>query len=88
MHILITGTTQGIGKAIAELFLKQGHDVSGIDRQAASISHPAYTHYTCDIRDTEALPNLSDVQILINNAGTQNEADIDINLKALIHITE
>ena len=28
------------------------------------------------------------MEILINNAGTQNEADIDINLKALIYITE
>jgi NAD(P)-dependent dehydrogenase (short-subunit alcohol dehydrogenase family) len=28
------------------------------------------------------------VEILINNAGTQNEDDIDINLKALIRITE
>ena len=28
------------------------------------------------------------VDVLINNAGTQNDNDIDINLKALIHITE
>ena len=34
------------------------------------------------------MPDISDVEILINNAGTQNEDDIDINLKALIHITE
>jgi NAD(P)-dependent dehydrogenase (short-subunit alcohol dehydrogenase family) len=34
------------------------------------------------------LPELCDVDILINNAGTQNEDDIDINLKALISVTE
>ena len=28
------------------------------------------------------------VEILVNNAGTQNEADIDVNLKALISVTE
>ena len=28
------------------------------------------------------------MEILINNAGTQNEADIDINLKGLIGVTE
>ena len=88
MNVLITGTSQGIGKAIAELFLKEGHTVIGIDRQAASISNFLYTHYTCDIRDTSALPELAGINILINNAGTQNEDDISTNLKALIHITE
>ena len=88
MKVLITGTTQGIGKAIAELFLKEGNTVIGVDRQSASIEHCNYTHYTCDIRDKDNLPDIKDVDILINNAGTQNEDDIDINLKALIYVTE
>lgn len=88
MKILITGTSQGIGKAIAELFLKENHDVHGIDRQASAIDHENYRHYVCDVRDKDNLPEIADIDILINNAGTQNEADIDINLKALIHITE
>ena len=88
MKILITGTAQGIGRATAALFLENGHTVVGIDRQPSSITHPRYTHHTCDIRDEAALPEVADVDILINNAGTQNEEDIDINLKALISITE
>lgn len=32
MKVLITGTSRGIGKAIAELFLQQNHTVIGIDR--------------------------------------------------------
>lgn len=88
MKVLITGTSQGIGKAIAECFLKQSHDVIGIDRQTASIAHERYTHYQMDVRNYDHLPDIRDVNILINNAGTQNEDDIDINLKALIHITE
>ena len=88
MKVLITGTAQGIGKAIAELFLKNGHDVFGIDRQEYTISNAQYTHYAVDVRDRDNLPVLEGIEILINNAGTQNEADIDINLKALIWITE
>ena len=88
MKILITGTSQGIGKAIAQLFLQKGHTVLGIDRQPANLEHVNYTHYQCDVRDKEHLPVMESVDILINNAGTQNEQDIDINLKALIEITE
>lgn len=88
MKILITGTSQGIGKGIAELFLEKGHDVVGIDRQPPSISAPRYTHVECDLRENGSLPEIEGVEILINNAGTQNEDDIDINLKALIHVTE
>lgn len=88
MKILITGTSQGIGKAIAQLFLENGHTVIGVDRQDKTIENMSYTHYKCDVRDKEKLPQIDDIEILINNAGTQNEADIDINLKALIYVTE
>ena len=88
MKIVITGTSQGIGKAVAERFLRDGHTVIGIDRQDSTIDHSEYTHYRQDIRAYDLLPDIPGVQVLINNAGTQNEDDIDINLKALIHITE
>ena len=86
MKVVLTGTSQGIGKGIAELFLQKGHSVVGIDRQEASMDHESYTHIQCDVRDE--LPEIADVEILVNNAGTQNEADIDINLKALVRVTE
>ena len=88
MKILITGTSQGIGKAIAEKFLSEGHDVIGIDRNPSTIENNSYEHYICDVRNYEGLPQVQDVDILINNAGVQNEDDINVNLKALIHITE
>lgn len=88
MKVLITGSSQGIGAAIARKFLEEGHTVIGIDRQPASPSDGRYTHHQMDIREYDRLPEIPGVEVLINSAGTQNEADIDINLKALIHITE
>lgn len=88
MKVLITGTSQGIGKAIASIFLENGHDVIGIDRNEASISHDSYQHLLHDVRDIENIPEMKDIQILINNAGTQNEDDIEINLRSLIRLTE
>ena len=75
-------------KPSVEKFLKEDNNVIGIDRCEATISHSKYKHYLCDVRDYDNLPDIDNVNILINNAGTQNESDIDINLKALIHITE
>lgn len=86
MKTVITGTSQGIGKSLAQIFLDNGHEVIGIDRQEAGITHERYTHIRLDLR--EELPEITDVEILINNAGTQNENDIETNLKALIRVTE
>ena len=79
MRVLITGTAGGIGRAIAQKFLDEGHTVFGMDRMAGTIMHDMYTHYQTDIFKGE-LPQLPAIEILINNAGVQNSGeDIDIN---------
>lgn len=88
MNIVITGTSQGIGRAIAERFLREGHDVYGYDVRESAIGDPRYRHFVCDIR-SESVPEAPAPAILINNAGTLEEADaIDVNLTGTIRFTE
>ncbi len=88
--VVITGTSQGIGKAVALKFLNEGFCVAGLDIQAATIVHQNYKHYVCDISDKNSLPDLQDVEILINNAGiqTQSERDIKVNLYGTMYVTQ
>ncbi len=89
MNILITGTGRGIGKAAAERFLFLGHTVYGIDLLDASIENGNYRHYKADIKNKDALPDIDGIEIVINNAGTQNgDDDIENNLIGAINVTE
>jgi 3-oxoacyl-[acyl-carrier protein] reductase len=58
---IVTGTTQGIGRAIAETLRGQGATVHGIDQD------------NCDVTDSKAVnafvENLGGVDILVNSAG-------------------
>ena len=88
MKILLTGSSGGIGSAIANKFLKEGHEVIGVDIRPAVVEHRNYTHITADVFSSQ-LPEVDGVEILINNAGVQDSGrDIDVNLKGTIRITE
>ena len=69
MNILITGTSAGIGKAIAEKFLEKNHNVWGFDRSESTIYKEGYTHFQLDVRDEASYPADLKPDILINNAG-------------------
>lgn len=76
-NILITGTTRGLGKAMAEHFLAMGETVIGCGRTTQAISHPHYHHYILDLASTEAIDDfffalrkdVNHLDVLINNAG-------------------
>ena len=91
MNVLITGSSCGIGRATALKFLDEGHTVFGIDilPPIAPLSNRSnYKHYICDVSSNN-LPDLPAIDILINNAGVQDDKTaIDVNLKGLIAVTE
>ena len=91
MNILITGTSSGIGRATALLFLERGHNVFGIDIQVSTLpqgKHAGrYTHIIADIAGE--LPELPPFEVVIANAGVQQSGrDIDVNLKGTIATVE
>ena len=97
-RVIISGTSSGIGKAVAELFasVRDDHsnlmyDVFGIDKNPVDseflIHAPNYHHYIADVRDS--LPDIEFPEIVIANAGTQEDDDsIDVNLVGLINFCE
>ena len=72
---IITGTGYGIGKATAELLLKEGYLVFGYSR-TNKINHPNFIFTHIDLSDLAQVNNLSlpiinsDNILLINNAAT------------------
>lgn len=88
MRVLVTGSSSGIGEAIARRFLKERHTVIGFDINTATIKDENYTHYVLDIRNKLEYPKMENVDILINNAGVQNGDDISVNLIGTMNITE
>lgn len=89
MRVLITGTSSGIGRATAVLFLDRGHEVVGLDKEPSKISQKGYTHYECDVSIAMTLPTLAAFDVIINNAGTIDEKhSISTNLEGYINVVE
>jgi len=72
-HAVVTGTSSGIGCAIAKRLLDDGWRVSGIDVSPATLAHPAFASIQVDLSDGAALgvwlATIADVHALIHAAG-------------------
>jgi len=70
---LVTGSSSGIGLAIAQALLDRGWDVIGLDIAPARIVHPAFSSTEvnlCQVEATErALRSAGTVQALVHAAG-------------------
>ena len=88
MRILVTGSSKGIGLAVAQMFLDKGHVVIGMDILPPAIDHPNYIHYQKDVSKKRTLPPIEGIEIIFNNAGTQNKNDLDNNLIGAMNVVE
>ena len=75
--VLVTGSRKGIGRYLAEHFVRQGALVEGCSRQVPDWTLPGYTHHCLDVTDEEAVRGMFDsirerhgrIDVTINNAG-------------------
>lgn len=76
-NILITGSSKGLGRAMAEHLLARGHRVFGCARGQSAIEHERYYHFEVDITDEATVSAFflelrqitKSLDALINNAG-------------------
>ena len=76
--IVITGSRQGIGRALCEHYLGRGYHVFGISRSPTDLTHRNYKHFEADVSDaTRIRPILQEIdallshglEVVVNNAG-------------------
>ena len=91
MNILVTGASRGIGKAIADKMLEEGHNVFVSARNENLLK--SYENYcVCDLAtEIEKLGEyieLNNIDVLVNNAGEYIYSPIEkINFTQIEHIT-
>jgi len=57
---LVTGTSSGIGEAVARELLRRGWRVTGVARRRGAIEHSRYAHISVDLADLRSLVGIMD----------------------------
>jgi len=52
---LVTGTSSGIGEALAQELIRRGWRVFGVSRRSSAIGSPLYSHLRADLREVATL---------------------------------
>lgn len=73
---LVTGSRRGVGRIIAEHFLREGATVVGLAKGDATIDHASYKHFQVDLADPNAITEVfaqlrkavTQIDIVVNNA--------------------
>lgn len=74
---IVTGSSRGLGRALAETLLAEGWTVHGFARTAQPVAHPHFRPHVVDVGDEPAVHAAVDavlaasgrIDLLINNAG-------------------
>lgn len=67
---IVTGTSTGIGEAVARQLLERGWDVIGIARRPSPIQHAAYRHVAFDLATVAEDPGPLEATLATNVSGT------------------
>jgi NAD(P)-dependent dehydrogenase (short-subunit alcohol dehydrogenase family) len=90
-HAVISGTSSGIGRAVAHRLLSDGCRVTGLDRAPATLAHDQFVGFCVDLADSEqraaVLDRIGAADALVHCAGIMRGAELgalDLDIGTLL----